>query len=910
MTHAPRLPRPARLIAPLLAGALIAAVPPDSPASAAPAPRNTACPQGEDGDGWALSADRIDPDSGFDAVVGNGYLGQRVAPHGTGYAATGAKTGWPLFTPRYDGSFVAGLYAHNIATTEDRQVAAAIPTWTSLDVTTGGAGAETFSSDTPTGRVSHYRQTLHLRCGLVSTSLTWTASDGRATDLVYDVLADRVNAHVGAVRLRMTPHWSGEATVTDRIDGRGARRISQTGGSGYSYGGRTMDVAFRTDGTDTDGAVASTLRPGAGVRDEGPHRASPVKDLSARQYVTFPVERGRSYELAKYVGVDTALTSRTPRGAARAAAEGAAGRGWAALFAGHAAAWDRLWRADIEVAGRGQEAGELRRWLRSAQYGLLSATRPGTRDSISPTGLTSDNYAGLIFWDAETWMYPGLLAAHPELAATVVEYRYRTRAAARANARALGYPGLFYGWTSASRGDLWSECHSWDPPHCRTQNHLQSDIALAAWQYYLATGDTDWLRGRGWPVLKGIAEFWAGRVTRNADGSYSINDVAGPDEYSNGVDDGVFTNAGAATALRAATRAARVLGESAPAAWNRIAGGLRIPYDARKDVFLQYAGYDGSLIKQADTVLLMYPLEWPMSARTAAATLDYYAARTDPDGPAMTDSVHAIDAAGIGAPGCSTYTYLTRAIRPFARGPFELFSEARGQKAGAADPLSGSPAQDFLTGKGGFLQVFTHGLTGLRLREDRVRLDPMLPPQLAAGVTVRGLHWQGRTYDVALGPHETEVRLTDGAPFTIETPEGERLVSAGAPAVLKTRRPDLAPTDNLARCRAATATSEEPGMYAGAALDGSPATAWVPDGVSGSLTADLGRAVRIAEVTPEWTATRPASYEVETSLDGRAWHAWGSAGGSALARHVRVTVRSADDKRRAGIAELSVTPAG
>lgn len=56
----------------------------------------------------------------------------------------------------------------------------------------------------------------------------------------------------------------------------------------------------------------------------------------------------------------------------------------------------------------------------------------------------------MVFWDAETWMYPGLLATRPELARTVVEYRYRTREAARANARKLGFQGLFYPWTSAS----------------------------------------------------------------------------------------------------------------------------------------------------------------------------------------------------------------------------------------------------------------------------------------------------------------------------------------------------------------------------------------------------------------------------------------------------------------------------
>ncbi|NEE38178.1 haloacid dehalogenase, partial [Streptomyces sp. SID7982] len=148
----------------------------------------------------------------------------------------------------------------------------------------------------------------------------------------------------------------------------------------------------------------------------------------------------------------------------------------------------------------------------------------------------------------------------------------------------------------------------------------------------------------------------------------------------------------------------------------------------------------------------------------AAATLDYYAARTDPEGPAMTDSVHAIDAAAIGEPGCSAYTYMQRSVRPFMRGPYDLFSEARGDKAGSQDPLSGFPADDFLTGKGGFLQVFTHGLTGLRLREDGVRLDPTLPPQLHEGVTLKNLRFRDAAYEVVIGPRTTTVRLTSGTP--------------------------------------------------------------------------------------------------------------------------------------------------
>jgi hypothetical protein len=58
----------------------------------------------------------------------------------------------------------------------------------------------------------------------------------------------------------------------------------------------------------------------------------------------------------------------------------------------------------------------------------------------------------------------------------------------------------------------------------------------------------------------------------------------------------------------------------------------------------------------------------------------------------MTDAIHAVDSALIGAPGCATNTYLDRSIKPFVRDPFAQFAEARGDKAGSQDPLAGPDA--------------------------------------------------------------------------------------------------------------------------------------------------------------------------------------------------------------------------
>ncbi len=393
----PAARRSRKLVAPLLATALVAVLAPVSASASAPVPApqraggaQGPCLKGDDRDGWTATATQDRP-QGQPPRLRRQRL-PRAAGAAQRHRLRRPRRGDRLAAedPGYDGSFVSGLYAKGPGP-GGRQAIAAIPTWTTLDVATGGAHSDTFSSATAPGRISHYRQTLSLRCGFVRTSLTWTAADGRATDLVYDVLADRNDAHTGAVRLRMTPHWSGAATVTDGLDGRGARRMtpstagSATGGkesggkeSGGTDTGRTMDVGFRTDRTKTEGAVASTLRTGPGVRPAAPAGGG-TGQAERPAAVSFPVRSGRSYELAKYVGVDTALTSRSPRDAAGAASRRGRRRGWDALFARHAAAWRRLWRSDIEVEGR----PDLQSWVRSAQYGLLSSTRAGAATTAS-----------------------------------------------------------------------------------------------------------------------------------------------------------------------------------------------------------------------------------------------------------------------------------------------------------------------------------------------------------------------------------------------------------------------------------------------------------------------------------------------------------------------------------------------
>ena len=93
----------------------------------------------------------------------------------------------------------------------------------------------------------------------------------------------------------------------------------------------------------------------------------------------------------------------------------------------HNKAWDDLWKSDIIIDG--DDDAQLA--VRSALYHLYSFVREGTSYSPSPMGLSGLGYNGHVFWDTEIWMYPAILALHPEIAKSMVEYRYQRLAAAK-----------------------------------------------------------------------------------------------------------------------------------------------------------------------------------------------------------------------------------------------------------------------------------------------------------------------------------------------------------------------------------------------------------------------------------------------------------------------------------------------
>ena len=171
------------------------------------------------------------------------------------------------------------------------------------------------------------------------------------------------------------------------------------------------------------------------------------------------------------------------------------------------------------------------------------------------------------------------------------------------------------------------------------EHHVTGDVAIAAWQYYLVTGDKEWLKEKGWPILKATAEFWASRVEKNDKGEYEIKNVVAADEWAENIDNNAYTNGTAIRNLQYASKCATVLGVIAPKEWTLIADKILIS-KMSNGVTREHDSYTDQNIKQADANLLAYPLKLITDKEQIERDLKYYQTKIpQSDTPAMTQAI-------------------------------------------------------------------------------------------------------------------------------------------------------------------------------------------------------------------------------------------------------------------------------
>ena len=652
---------------------------------------------------------------------------------------------------------------------------AAVPGWGEIDYNPGGGWLN--STRVAPQIFRDYAQTLDMHDATLTTQYRFAYAN-KSTDVRVTTFVSQVANHIAATRLSLTPQFDGTVQLTFPIRlwsehaprfpiGKmsGDEMIAAVIASGQTLDNKPIPMSDRdavwyhgvtrvlsSDGDATKRmlwlsgraeqgltmaeAAAIELPQGLQIDDakieKGPHKLS--LNISAK------FEKGKTYTFTKYVSL-----SRQGWGGDvddnMKLAEGARVAGFDRLWSAHRDAWHALWKSDIVIDGD----DAVQRALHSDLYYLLSNTTVGTAWPMGACALTP-NYAGHAFWDSDSWVFPALLLLHPERAKPIVMFRNRTLQPARDRAKQFGVAGAMFPWESDPETGVDHTPHF--AYEVYREIHVNADIAIAQWQYYLATNDAAWLKQYGWPVISEIAQFWESRVTYVKEHDrYEIHHVTSPDEAYNDVPNDSFTNAAARKALDIAIKAAKIVGAHADPKWAEISRKMYIPFD---DAAQRHLDFDASVPHDKITWMgsslawLIYPnLDLPMSPAIRkndfAFQLDELKVHGD-DPNEMMMVMLAVGAAEIGdAKGAGDW--IARNLVGFLKAPFNVRTETVANNAGY-----------ILATSAGFVQSFVYGLSGLRIDDAGLTeaYAPVLPPQWKS-LTLKNIAFRGKHYDVAIG---------------------------------------------------------------------------------------------------------------------------------------------------------------
>ena len=668
--------------------------------------------------------------------IGNGRLGVVITPLGIDPSP----------------SYRAGLYEEAPG---DIPRIVAIPAWNAIGVFDGNRWIE--MRHPPDTTLRSYRQLVDMRTGVARTSYAWL-NGSRSTSVRVETFVSRADPTLTATRLELTPQHAGRMRVRFALIGwPPPRRLALARLERADPAWKPADVWYpghvvvrsREADLERRGArlsmtstpvgrttlLAQTLAINWAVDLPKAETTAAASGDTALVEIAFDASPGRTYSFTQVGSVVSSDDAPRPlERATREAGDGRA-RGFDRLVTDNARAWMRRWETDIEIEGN----PELQRVVRSMLFYLLCSADSGTRLGIPPMGLSSGGYYGHIFWDSDTWMFPSLLLTHPDVAHSLVAFRGRTLSAARLNAQANKFRGAMYPWEADERGE--ETTPQFASQNARSEIHVTGDVALAQWQYYLATGDSTWLADEGYPVIRETADFWVSRSTcGGSDDRCHIENVVSVAEGLIGVTDDAYTNAVARKNLEIAGAASKRLGKPTDPRWRLLASKLHLPYDSVSHFFRTYEGAPDSTLGWV-TPLLSYPLAVPMSPRAKRAQLEQAFAELLKRGPGamMGSTILAVGAAELND-RAMVDSLLPFSYRTHLKGPFLMLSET---------PTN--DAVNFVTGAGGFLQQVIYGWTGLRLGDRG--LEPAFPPVLPSSVkrlVLRNIQVRGKRYDVVV----------------------------------------------------------------------------------------------------------------------------------------------------------------
>jgi hypothetical protein len=381
--------------------------------------------------------------------------------------------------------------------------------------------------------------------------------------------------------------------------------------------------------------------------------------------------------------------------------------GISSLIKKHEAAWAELWQGNIVVEGD----PNVQRDVNAMLYHLYSFGREGTRYSISPMGLAGTRYQNIVWMDSDVYIMPPLLILHPDIAKSMLEYRFDHLAAAQHNALAYGYKGAMFPFVGDESGQ---EAFGGQP---YWGQYVTAMVGVAAWNYYSVTQDREWLRTRGYPILSETADFWASRVERNGPGRFEISHIIDNDESTGLVDNGVVTNAAARENLADATAAARVLAEKGNPDWEVVR--RNIPTERLKNgVLADYKGGPEAGLMGLHLSVLLHQIRDRDDILRQIASASKGAPFTPEVAADVPPGMHfdlAVLYARLGKPR-ESYEAFKKSYVPVIRMPFgTVLGESPGVSQSYDVWDDAREGSYFATGAGGSLQALIFGLGRLEI---------------------------------------------------------------------------------------------------------------------------------------------------------------------------------------------------
>lgn len=473
--------------------------------------------------------------------------------------------GWPLFDRRQTFATIAGFYAtvnQTNGTNFDwlyqyggESVIAGIPHWSGLLVQ---SGEHVLNASVPVNRTSNFNSTLDLKQGLKTWSYTWAPTNDTSFNITYRMLVHKLYVNQAAVELSISSDSDANVTVIDVLNGDCAVR-SEFEKSGFETNSSQIWSAVRPHWINNITAFAySTL---SGDFNEG-SRAQYNDSIyiggnssSIAQSAVVSLSASKSSVVTKFIGVASTEAFKDPATTARNASESAGKTGFDALLKSNADEWATIMPPESVDTFNSAKGDPLDHDENLVTLQILAVTNPwnilqntvgenaiteaqnNTRLdiwSIAVGGLGSSAYAGWIFWDAEVWMAPGIVVTNPQAAKQIANYRLELFPQAQANVNdsyqgstnttRFTPGGAAYPWISGKYGNCTAAGPCFDYEY-----HLNGDIGLELYNWYVATGDTETFREDFFPIYDAVAHFYAELVKLNTStGQYELFNATDP----------------------------------------------------------------------------------------------------------------------------------------------------------------------------------------------------------------------------------------------------------------------------------------------------------------------------------------------------------------------------------------------